>query len=195
VIDEYTREALATDVELSIDADGVVAVSSVWRPSAAPRPTFAPTTSPSSSPMPWPTVAASTARARCSSTCRPWPNAGIESFNGRLRDELLNGQQFDSLIEARVLIEDWRIDYNMDRPPPGWLIRSSSSRPGVTNKHTNSHNGWLNYRGPVTMTSSLILYPICVSGREVGLGSGPLAHDVCHRDAVVARVRVETTSY
>ncbi len=46
----------------------------------------------------------------------PWQNAWIESFNGRLRDELLNGWQFDSLLEAQVLIEDWRIDYNVHRP-------------------------------------------------------------------------------
>ena len=46
----------------------------------------------------------------------PWQNAWIESFNGRLRDELLNGWRFDSLLEAKVLIEDWRIDYNMNRP-------------------------------------------------------------------------------
>ena len=46
----------------------------------------------------------------------PWQNAWIESFNGRLRDELLNGWQFDSLLEAQVLIEDHRIDYNMNRP-------------------------------------------------------------------------------
>ncbi len=41
-----------------------------------------------------------------------WQNAWIESFNGRLRDELLNGWQFDSVLEAQVLIEDRRIDYN-----------------------------------------------------------------------------------
>ena len=53
----------------------------------------------------------------------PWQNAWIESFNGRMRDEHLNGQQFDSLLEAQVLTEDWRIDYNMDRPHSahGWL--------------------------------------------------------------------------
>uniref|UniRef100_UPI00061B4DC6 integrase core domain-containing protein n=1 Tax=Mycobacterium sp. UM_Kg1 TaxID=1545691 RepID=UPI00061B4DC6 len=43
-------------------------------------------------------------------------NAWIESFNGRLRDELLNSWRFDSLQEARVIIEDWRIDYNANRP-------------------------------------------------------------------------------
>ena len=46
----------------------------------------------------------------------PWQNDWIESFNGRLRDEFLNGWQFDSLIEAQVLIDDWRIDYNEHRP-------------------------------------------------------------------------------
>jgi putative transposase len=46
----------------------------------------------------------------------PWQNAWIESFNGRLRDELLNGELFDSLLEAQVVIEDWRIDYNTRRP-------------------------------------------------------------------------------
>jgi putative transposase len=46
----------------------------------------------------------------------PWQNAWIESFNGRLRDEFLNGQLFESLFEAQVLIEDWRIDYNVHRP-------------------------------------------------------------------------------
>ena len=46
----------------------------------------------------------------------PWQNACIESFNGRLRDELLNSWRFDSLLEARVIIEDWRADYNAHRP-------------------------------------------------------------------------------
>ena len=46
----------------------------------------------------------------------PWQNAWIECFNGRLRDEFLNGWHFDNLLEAQVLIEDWRIDYNDNRP-------------------------------------------------------------------------------
>ena len=47
---------------------------------------------------------------------KPTDNSFIESFNGKFRDEFLNGWQFDSLLEARVLIEDWRIDYNWKRP-------------------------------------------------------------------------------
>lgn len=46
----------------------------------------------------------------------PWENGYIESFNGKLRDELLNGEIFDTLLEAKVLIERWRVDFNTHRP-------------------------------------------------------------------------------
>jgi putative transposase len=46
----------------------------------------------------------------------PWENGYIESFNGKLRDELLNREIFTTLTEARVLIEEWRREYNQVRP-------------------------------------------------------------------------------
>jgi len=46
----------------------------------------------------------------------PWENGYIESFNGKLRDELLNREIFTTLIEAKVLIENWRQEYNTVRP-------------------------------------------------------------------------------
>jgi len=46
----------------------------------------------------------------------PWENGYIESFNGKLRDELLNREIFTTLTEAQVLIEHWRRDYNQVRP-------------------------------------------------------------------------------
>jgi transposase InsO family protein len=46
----------------------------------------------------------------------PWENGYIESFNARLRDELLDGEIFYSLAEARILIESWRRFYNTLRP-------------------------------------------------------------------------------
>lgn len=46
----------------------------------------------------------------------PWENGYIESFNGKLRDELLNGEIFFTLKEAQVLIERWRNNYNTIRP-------------------------------------------------------------------------------
>ena len=46
----------------------------------------------------------------------PWENGYVESFNGKLRDELLNGELFLSLTEARWVIDRWRLDYNHRRP-------------------------------------------------------------------------------
>jgi putative transposase len=46
----------------------------------------------------------------------PWGNGYVESFNGKLRDELLNGEVFNTLREAQVLIEQWRRHYNRVRP-------------------------------------------------------------------------------
>ena len=46
----------------------------------------------------------------------PWENGYIESFNGKLRDELLNRELFDTLLEAKVLTERWRREYNQVRP-------------------------------------------------------------------------------
>jgi len=46
----------------------------------------------------------------------PWENGYVESFNGKLRDELLNGELFYTLREAKVLIERWRQHYNTVRP-------------------------------------------------------------------------------
>jgi transposase InsO family protein len=46
----------------------------------------------------------------------PWENGYIESFNGKLRDELLNGEIFTTLLEAKILIENWRREYNEIRP-------------------------------------------------------------------------------
>jgi putative transposase len=46
----------------------------------------------------------------------PWENGYCESFNSKLRDELLNGEIFYSLKEAQVLTERWRVHYNTRRP-------------------------------------------------------------------------------
>jgi putative transposase len=46
----------------------------------------------------------------------PWQNGKCESFNGRFRDECLNMEVFDSLLEAQFVIENWREHYNTERP-------------------------------------------------------------------------------
>ena len=46
----------------------------------------------------------------------PWENGYVESFNGKLRDELLDREIFYTLTEAKILIERWRRQYNTVRP-------------------------------------------------------------------------------
>jgi transposase InsO family protein len=56
----------------------------------------------------------------------PWENGYIESFNGKLRDELLNREIFTTLEEAEVLIEQWRREYNQIRPHSARNYRPSA---------------------------------------------------------------------
>lgn len=62
----------------------------------------------------------------------PWENGYNESFNGKLRFDLLDGEIFDTLWEARVILERWRREYNTRRPhsslgqlppaPEAWIL-------------------------------------------------------------------------
>ena len=56
----------------------------------------------------------------------PWENGYVESFNGKLRDELLAREVFDTLLEAKVLIERWRKVYNAVRPHSSLGYRPSA---------------------------------------------------------------------
>jgi len=136
VIDEFTRECHAIDVHRRLDADGVVAVLDRLAVQHGP-PVY----------LRFDNGGEFIANA-VADWCRfnhtgslfidpgsPWQNAWIESFNGRLRDELLNSWRFDSLLEARVIIEDWRLDYNANRPHTahGDLTPSEFAANGTTN--------------------------------------------------------------
>jgi putative transposase len=118
VIDEFTRECLDIRVDRSITADDVVAVLDRLAIERGRPPAFVRF---DNGPEFVATVVAEWATANGTECVfidpgSPWQNAWIESFNSRLRDELLNLWQFDSLLEAQVLIGDWRIDYNQNRP-------------------------------------------------------------------------------
>lgn len=64
----------------------------------------------------------------------PWENGCCESFNGRFRDELLNGEVLYTLREAQILIEQWRKHYNTKRPQ---CIGLPPTGPG--NRHPNGN--------------------------------------------------------
>ena len=66
--------------------------------------------------MPWKWIAAVGSKTAYIEPGSPWENGYCKSFNGKLRDELLNGETFFSLAEAQVLIEAWRRHYNKIRP-------------------------------------------------------------------------------
>mgnify|MGYP002789864096 FL=1 len=117
IIDEYTREALAIRVERSIGAQVVIeTLADIMLMRGVPDhirsdngPEFT-----AKALRAW--LATVGARTFYIEPGSPWENGYCESFNGRLRDELLNGEIFYSLREARVVIEQWRKEYNTVRP-------------------------------------------------------------------------------
>lgn len=70
----------------------------------------------------------------------PWENGYNESFNGKLRDELLNGEIFYTLKEAQILIEQWRSHYNTIRPHSSLNYQPPAPH-AVLVKHTESAQG------------------------------------------------------
>ena len=92
---------------------------------------------------------------------KPVENAYIESFNGRFRDECLNENWFMSMQDARKIIEDWRIDYNQERPHSGLdyltpeeFIQKERDKEStaiavdsLSNNAGNSNYHWYNKRG------------------------------------------------
>ena len=113
--DEFSRECLAIKVERSIHADAVVAgleKIAAGRPAPVQRRFTSRTESIAYAVADW--YRFDDATTLFIDPGPPWQKAWIESFIGRLRDEHLNGQPFDSLLEAQVLTELRRIDYDHD---------------------------------------------------------------------------------
>ena len=137
VIDEYTRQCLAIRVERRIDADGVVEVLDQLA-GLRGAPGFVRFDNGgefvAQAVADW--CVSNDVKAVFIDPGSPWQNAWIESFNGKFRDELLNLWHFDSLLEARVLIEDWRIDYNTNRPHHAHgLLTPDEFERACTNQH------------------------------------------------------------
>jgi putative transposase len=124
VVDAFTREALAIDVDQGIKGEQVVqAMTRIASTRGAPKtirvdngPEFI-----SKALDRWADENGVT--LDFSRPGKPTDNAFVESFNGRLRDECLNAHWFLSLADARAKIEAWRRDYNESRPHMslGWL--------------------------------------------------------------------------
>jgi putative transposase len=117
VIDEFTRECLAIEVARSFTAQDVVGVLQyLFAIRGVPHhirsdngPEFVAKTV-----RRW--LERAEVKTLFIAKGSPWENGYVESFNGKLRDELLNRELFLSLEEARWVIDRWRLDYNHHRP-------------------------------------------------------------------------------
>ena len=87
----------------------------------------------------------------------PWENGYCESFNGSLRDELLNGEIFYSLAEARILIEAWRRHYNTVRPHSSLGYRPPAPE-AVPSPVSPSGSASLHLRPTLAMEASMHLW-------------------------------------
>jgi putative transposase len=118
VVDEFTREALVMLVARSVDADTTVAVLERLVCERGVAPEFLRMDN-------GPELTAHALQDWCRFSGAgtayidpgsPWQNPFVESFHSRVRDELLDVEEFACLAEARVVIGDWREDYNTSRP-------------------------------------------------------------------------------
>jgi putative transposase len=117
LIDEYTRRCLATHVAWSIRAvDVITVVEAAMERYGVPEhlrsdngPEFI-----AYAIRDW--LQERQVKAIYIKPGSPWENGHIESFHDKLRDELLNREVFGRLLEARVVIEQWRCEYNQNRP-------------------------------------------------------------------------------
>jgi putative transposase len=118
VVDAFTRESLAIEVDTSLSGARVARVldQMIDRRGAAPEEITLDNGPELTSKALDQWAYERGVRLRFIEPGKPVQNAYIESFNGRLRDECLNEHWFQSLSHARSVVEEWRIDYNQHRP-------------------------------------------------------------------------------
>ena len=118
VTDEHTREALATSAARRIGADDTVSTLEQIVERRGTTPAYIRCDN-------GPELTAEALKDWCRFTRTttayiepgaPWQNPYIESFNGHLRSELLDLESFNTLLEAQLLLDDWRLEYNHHRP-------------------------------------------------------------------------------
>ena len=120
VIDEFTRECLAIEAARTFTArDVILTLQYLFAVRGAPEHVRSDNGSEfvAKEVQKWLDQAA--VRTLYIQKASPWENAYVESFNGKLRDELLNRELFLSLTEARYVLDEWRLAYNHRRPHSG----------------------------------------------------------------------------
>jgi len=117
VLDEYTRESLAIEVGRHLDSKNVVATfARLFLEHGVPEHIRSDNGSEMTAKWTRTFLDQLQVDTLYIEPGSPWENGYIESFNGKLRDELLDGEIFYTLLEAKVLVEQWRRHYNRVRP-------------------------------------------------------------------------------
>ena len=134
IVDEHTRECLAIDVARRLSSEDVLErLSDLFVRRAVPKHIRSDNGSEFTAHRVRDWLARVGVKTLYIEPGSPWENGYIESFNGKLRDELLACEQFDTLLEAKVLIERWRRHYNTARPHSslGYRPPAPEARPAV----------------------------------------------------------------
>ena len=117
VIDEYSRESLAIEVERKLNSSNVIDIlSRLFLEKGIPEHIRSDNGSEFIAKKVQQWLKCFNVSPLFIEPGSPWENGYIESFNGKLRDELLDREIFDTLYEAKVLVERWRWEYNTIRP-------------------------------------------------------------------------------
>ena len=138
IVDEYTRECLMIKAQRKLNSTDVIdALSDLFILRGVPRyirsdngPEFI-----AKEVRNW--IEAVGAKCAFIEPGSPWENGYVESFNARLRDELLNGEIFYTIKEAQILIEQWRIHYNTIRPHSALGYRPPAPEALINNTQEN----------------------------------------------------------
>ncbi len=142
VIDEYTRKCLAIRVGFSLRTDQVLDIlSDLFMTEGVPDHIRSDNGSEFTAKGLREWIGSLGVRTAYIEPGSPWENGYNESFNGKLRDELLNREIFCSLKEARVLIEQWRRHYNEVRPHSSLGYRPPAPQAIVSSNKTKTHEG------------------------------------------------------
>jgi transposase InsO family protein len=186
VVDEFTRECLAIRINRKLKAFDVIDVlSDLFMLPGVPGhvrsdngPEFV-----AKAVQDW--IVAVGAKAAYIAPGSPWENGYIESFNARLRDELLDGEIFYTLKEAQIIVESWRCHYNMVRPHASlpclaWIQTARTRGVRANLRRAAGCANWKCSAGHAPAGAKANAKLTCHLDHSVGADQFPIVHPAAH---------------